>query len=621
MRKMAARLAHRGPDAEGYWTEAAYGLGFGHKRLAVVDLSPAGSQPMVSACERYVLAFNGEIYNHLDLRKELRPRAQKWRGTSDTETLLNAISAWGLERALARCSGMFALALWDRSFKQLHLARDRFGEKPLYYGWQNGVFLFASELKALRAHPGFNAEISRHAAGLFFRQGNVPAPFSIYEGTAKLAPGSLLCVDPKTGETTTKSYWSLVDIAARGQRDLFDGETCDATDHLEGLLSRSVASQMTADVPTGAFLSGGIDSSTIVALMQQHSEKPVKTFSIGFSEAGYNEAPFAKEIAAHLGTDHTEHYVTAAEACKIVPELPKIYDEPFSDASQIPTLLLSQLARNHVTVALSGDGADEIFGGYDRYLAVERMWKKISWVPYRLRKAVAAFLRRVPSRMVTVFVSLLARKLTRPQEKIAKIIDILGAPDVDAVYMRLCEHWPEQDNLVLHSAGASNARYDATLSGFNDAEHRMMLRDSIGYLADDVLVKTDRAAMASGLETRVPFLDHHVAEFAWTLPLSMKIRNGQSKRVLRQVLDKHLPSHFFARPKMGFGAPVGQWLRGPLKDWAEDLLSETRLRREGFLDPVPIRQKWHEHLSGARNWHDQIWDVVMFQAWLEEQRT
>jgi asparagine synthase (glutamine-hydrolysing) len=628
LREVAAAIAHRGPDDQGVWVDEPAGLGLAHCRLSILDLSPAGHQPMFSASGRYVIVFNGEIYNHLDLRLELT--GSVWRGHSDTETLLAAFEFWGVEATLKKCVGMFALALWDRENRLLTLARDRLGEKPLYYGWQNGGLLFASELKALKRHSSFVGEVDRDALTLFLRHSSIPAPYSIYKGIHKLLPGTYWQISLDAFATRSgalKTYWSAKDVAEQGQKTPFAGTDVEACNALESVLCQSVAGQMLADVPLGAFLSGGIDSSTIVALMQTRSARPVKTFTIGFNEAGYNEAEHARKVARHLGTEHTELYVTSQDAMNVIPSLSTMYDEPFADSSQIPTCLVSRLARQHVTVSLSGDGGDELFGGYNRYFWARNIWRKLGWMPRPLRAAVAGVLTTVPpSSWNTVFQKLeqwLPARLryANPGDKLHKVAEILAVRSPEEIYLGLVSHWKNPAKLVPGSHEPVTLLVDpAFRANLPDFEHRMMYLDTVTYLPDDILTKVDRAAMSVGLETRVPLLDHRVVEFAWTLPLHMKIRQGEGKWLLRQVLYRHAPQSLMDRPKMGFGVPIDQWLRGSLKPWAEALIEPDRLRREGIFDPAPIQRKWVEHQTGSRNWAYYLWDVLMFQHWQEHAR-
>jgi len=629
LQRMGNAITHRGPDDSGVWCDTDAGIGLSHRRLSIVDLSPAGHQPMPSASGRYVIAFNGEIYNHLVLRAELESSgaAPHWRGHSDTETLLASFDAWGIEATVNKSIGMFAFAVWDKHTQQLTLGRDRMGEKPLYYGWQGqgerAVFLFGSELKALRAHPAFENSINRGALSFQLRRNYIPAPHCIYNGIFKLRQGCLLTVSLQQREVKEWAYWSAIQVAQAGIANPFTGTDEQAIDDLETLLKDSVRQQMMADVPLGAFLSGGIDSSLIVALMQAQSSKPVKTFTIGFHEQGYNEAEYAKAVAQHLGTEHTELYVTAQQAMDVIPRLPALYDEPFSDSSQIPTFLVSQLAKQHVTVSLSGDGGDELFCGYGRYTRTDSLWRKMSRLPMPLRSLVAKGLTSVSpdtwSQLASVLPVPTSKRPRNIGDKLHKAARTLTSESIVELYSHFITHWFDAGDVVIGGFKPPSLLSEfSNLTGLSDIE-QMMLLDSMKYLPDDILVKVDRAAMGNSLETRVPFLDHRVVEFAWQLPLSMKLRNGQGKWPLRQVLYRHVPKEMIERPKMGFGVPFGNWLKHDLRDWAEALLDETRLRNEGFFDPAPIRKKWLEHLSGERNWQYHLWDVLMFQLWLEQQ--
>ena len=623
---MARQISHRGPDDQGVWTDAGAGFALAHRRLSILDLSPQGHQPMLSYCGRYVIAFNGEVYNFAAIRDELEQAgvAPAWRGHSDTEVMLAAVVAWGMEAALKKFVGMFAFALWDREMRTLSLARDRLGEKPLYYGWQGQTFLFGSELKVLKAHLAFRAEIDRDALTLFLRHNAIPAPYSVYKGIYKLPPGTFLQLRAGQRDARPVTYWSAQSVAEAGQRNLFTGSDAEATMELERLLGEAVGGQMVADVPLGAFLSGGIDSTTIVALMQAQSSRPVRTFTIGFNETGYNEAEHARAVARHLGTEHTELYVTPQDAMNVIPNLSSVYDEPFADSSQIPTCLVSHLARRHVTVSLSGDGGDELFGGYNRYFWARSIWRKLGWAPRPLRAALAGVLTTLPpSSWNTAFQKLgrwLPAKLcyANPGDKLHKVADILAVRSPEEIYLGLVSHWKNPAQLVRGSHEPPTLLTDpAHRADLPDFEHRMMYLDTVTYLPDDILAKVDRAAMSVSLETRVPLLDHRVVEFAWTLPLHMKIRQGQGKWLLRQVLYRHVPQALMDRPKMGFGVPIDHWLRGPLKDWAAALIESGRLTREGVFDPIPIQRKWAEHQSGSRNWSYYLWDVLMFQQWQE----
>lgn len=628
---MSARLTHRGPDDSGVWCDEAVGIALAQRRLSILDLSPAGHQPMHSTDGRYVIVFNGEIYNHLELRGRLRAErtAPAWRGHSDTETLLAGFVAWGIERTLQASVGMFAFALWDRQQRALTLARDRMGEKPLYYGWQGDTLLFGSELKALKAHPVFQAQIDRGALALLLRHDCIPAPHAIYRDVFKLRPGHLLRIPADAPrEAQPVAYWRYNDAVSAGLGEPLIATDAAATDALEAQLGASVGAQMLSDVPLGAFLSGGIDSSTIVALMQARSDRPIKTFTIGFTENGYDEAAHAKAVARHLGTEHTELYVHPTDALAVIPRLPAIFCEPFGDSSQIPTFLISQLTRRQVTVALSGDGGDELFGGYNRYLAARTTWEKVQRLPPLARRAAAGALRIVtPTTWDKLFDHVkpaLPKRwhLATPGDKAQKLADVLTLPSGQAFFVNLASEWQDPASVVIGAREPSTLLTDpAAWPDTGSLVEWMMAMDAQTYLPDDILVKVDRAAMANSLETRVPMLDHRVMELAWRVPLQQKIRDGQGKWLLRQVLYRHVPRKLVERPKMGFGIPLDSWLRGPLRDWAEALLDENRLRQEGYFQPAVIRQKWKEHLSGRRNWQHQLWTVLMFQAWLEESRS
>jgi len=619
---MIGAIGYRGPDDSGVWCDPSLGLSLGHARLSILDLSPAGRQPMMSASGRYVIVYNGEVYNHLDLRKQLS--GVIWRGHSDTETLLAALEAWGIEKTLQAAVGMFAFALWDKVERQLILARDRIGEKPLYYGWHRNTFLFASELKAMEAYPGWSGEIDRGALACFMRYAYVPLPHSIYVGIRKLLPGTYLKLagTSQGGQwTEPKPYWSALEAAGQdAQVELTDQS---AIEELDGILRDAVRRQMVADVPLGAFLSGGIDSSAIVALMQAQGSRPVKTFTIGFEEDGYNEATHARAVAQHLGTEHAELYVSPADALAVIPSLPSMYDEPFADVSAIPTHLVARLARRHVTVALSGDGGDELFGGYNRYSWGPSIWHRIAPIPMALRRMMAGFMTRMPperwdqlARIARLGLptSLQIQTLGDKMHKLAGVID---AESSSELYRRLLSQHRESTSMVMGTnekiIWADEQTGHLMREGFSE---QMMFHDLVGYLTDDILVKVDRAAMAVSLETRIPMLDHRVVEWAWRLPLHMKVRHGLGKWLLRQVLARYVPPQLIDRPKMGFGVPLDSWLRRELKDWAEALLDEGRLRREGYFAPALIRTKWAEHLSGRRNWQYFLWNVLMFQAWL-----
>ncbi len=660
--RMAQAIYHRGPDDAGAWADAQAGIALGFRRLSIVDLSAAGHQPMHSANGRFVIAFNGEIYNHLELRAQLeeidrctaRPddsmmvaKSAKWRGHSDTETLLAGFEAWGVEATLRKTVGMFAIALWDVQSRTLHLARDRFGEKPLYYGWvgqgDDRTFAFGSELKALRAYPDFDNTVCRQALAQYMRFAYVPAPRSIYQGIYKLEPGCLLSIDGRPpssppaepmrpdamhGSVSVVRWWSLSDVVSAGAANQISDER-EAVNQLEAALTDAVRLQSLADVPLGAFLSGGVDSSMIVALMQRQAAQPVKTFTVGFEEAGFDESPFARAVAQHIGTEHCELFVTAAEAQGVIPSLPQMYDEPFADSSQIPTHLVCRAARQHVTVALSGDAGDELFGGYNRYFWGPRIWQRLAWLPYPARRALGMAITSVPVRgwdvMGRPINALLpsAHGIARIGDKAHKLAARLrGVGDLDDLYRSLVSEWQDPASVVLGESGGLLVEPKSSLDdplpsgGIDDGQLRMMYRDSLSYLPDDILCKVDRAAMATSLETRVPFLDHRVAEVAWRMPVHMKIRGNEGKWALRQVLYRYVPRHLIERPKAGFGVPVGDWLRGPLRDWAESLLAESRLRAEGYFRPEVVTLRWREHVAGTRDHTASLWTVLMFQAWL-----
>jgi len=629
LNQMADQIFHRGPDDEGLWFDEIAGVGLAHRRLSILDLSAAGHQPMESFTRRFVIIFNGEIYNHLDIRSELNAIwPQKWNGHSDTETLLSGFETWGVESTIKKCIGMFAFAVWDKNLKELTLGRDRLGEKPLYYGWVNGVFLFGSELKALKQHPKFNPSIDRNAITLLLRYSYIPAPYSIYEGIFKLEPGCILTINNENGSIEKQCYWNGKDIIIQGIENRFKGSAQDAVVNLESILMNAIGQQMISDVPLGAFLSGGVDSSTIVALMQAKSNQTVKTFSIGFYESAYNEAEHARAVAKHLGTDHFDLYVTSQDALEVIPKLPIMYDEPFSDSSQIPTYLVSKIARQKVTVSLSGDAGDELFGGYSRYQRANRIWNKIHNIPMLLKELSTSSINAISPHLLNTLLSPFDRIASgsgRPinlADKLLKAVEVLKSDDSIEFYHRaFMSHNLKPENWVL------GAKEPTTFFNQKSAQpiigeyiEQMMAIDMLTYLPGDILTKVDRAAMSVSLETRVPLLDHRVVEFAWTLPLEYKIRNGVDKWVLREVLYKYVPKSLIERPKMGFGVPIDSWLRGPLKDWAESLLEYNRLNEEGFFNAKLVRQKWEEHITGKRNWQYQLWDVLMFQAWLSNEK-
>jgi len=614
---MTDAVHHRGPDNAGYWIKPELGLAFGHRRLSIIDTSSGGAQPMVSQNGQAVLTYNGEIYNFAALRAELMQvgAAPVWRGHSDTEILLAAFQHWGVEKTLPKLNGMFAFAYADLATRKLYLARDRFGEKPLYIYRDAYALAFASELKAFRTLPHFDNTINRAAVSEFMAYAYIPQPRSIYERAQKLPPASFVTVDLTSNQISAPiTYWSARDVAAQARKNLIIDEVA-AIKQLDELLRQSIQLRMMADVPLGAFLSGGIDSSTVVALMQAQSTQPIKTYAIGFAEASYNEAPHARAVAQHLGTNHTEHVVTAAEAMAVIPQLPEMYDEPFADSSQIPTYLVSKLARRDVTVSLSGDAGDELFGGYNRYVMGPKLWRALSIVPAPLRAAAAHAITSVTPHNYDKFHAALAdiilplARLRSIGEKIHKLASLLEARNANALYQSMHTFWP-LGNIVNDTHG-QHKTVD-TVGTFADD---MMLHDTINYLPDDILVKLDRASMAVSLESRVPLLDPDLFAFAWSLAPDLKIRNAQGKYLLRQVLHQYVPKDLIDRPKMGFGVPIGDWLRGQLRDWAEELLSPATLAQDDLLIPAPIIQKWQEHLSGRRNWQHHLWPVLMLQAW------
>jgi asparagine synthase (glutamine-hydrolysing) len=635
---MAASIRYRGPDDAGVWIDSSIGLGLGHARLSILDLSPEGHQPMLSVSGRFVIVFNGEVYNFAELRDELEKDGARFRGHSDTEVMLAAFEAWGIESAVKRFVGMFAFAAWDRDAQALCLVRDRLGIKPLYFGWAGDTFVFGSELKAFQAYKAFDPVIDREALCSFMRFGYVPAPFSIFKRIYKLLPGCLLMVNsrqarsdrgfsplPESADAIWKParYWSVRDVVTHGVDQPFSGTEDEALNQCEMLLKGAIKLRMVADVPLGAFLSGGLDSSVVVALMQAQTSTPVRTFTIGFHEADYNEAVYAKQVARHLGTDHTELYVTSEQARAVIPRLPSMYDEPFGDSSQIPTFLVSELARRYVTVALSGDGGDELFAGYNRYFWSRQLWRRLSWLSKPAREAVATGITTLsPAAWGRVFkgLSIVVPPVQNPGDKMHKLAALLALQDPEIMYLGMVSQWRDPEQLVVGGRELPTPLTDRSAwPVLSDFTQRMMYLDLITFLPDDILTKVDRASMAVSLEARVPLLDHRVVEFAWSLPLSLKIRKeGEGKWLLRRLLDRYVPKELIERPKMGFGMPLDSWLRGPLREWAEDLLDEPRLRREGYFDPAPIREKWTEHLSGQRNWQYLLWNVLMFQAWLRQ---
>ncbi|EME71171.1 asparagine synthase [Paramagnetospirillum caucaseum] len=614
VRAMAATLLHRGPDDDGAWVDDAAGVALGFRRLAILDLSPQGHQPMTSHDGRWVISFNGEIYNHGDLKARLGDGIA-WRGHSDTEVLLEAVAAWGVEAALAECDGMFALALWDQRDRALTLARDRFGEKPLYWGRAGGSLLFGSELKALAAHPAWEGGIDRDALGLYMRLGWIPAPHTIHPGIFKLEPGHLMRVSG--GQIAAKAYWSAADSAVRLE-NTFTGDAGQAADRLEDLLRQSVGLRMQADVPVGVFLSGGVDSSITAALMRQLSAGPVHSFTIGFDQSGLDESPHARAVADNLGTIHTEVRIGDSEALAMVPRLPVLYDEPFADAAALPTALLAQVTRRSVTVALSGDGADELFGGYGIYRSIPKDWLRLQGLPGGLKSAGARAARLLagPAEGLAALAGGIVRRRSHPGYRLGREAERLEAASLAELLGLHYSRWRGMPGPVL-GAGRADSLFTAPTPRVSDDGLATMLLDAGGYLPDDLCVKTDRATMGASLEARLPFLAPGIAQFAWSLPAPLKIEGEVGKAVLRRVLYRHVPRALVDRPKMGFEVPLRRWLSGPLRGWADDLLSEDRLRRQGWLDAGLVARCWSEHRSGAKNWQNEMWHALMFQAWLE----
>jgi len=628
--KMAKTMIHRGPDDEGVWFDSNVGVGLAHRRLAIIDLSREGHQPMTSISGRYVIVYNGEIYNFQLLRKSLKNENIQWRSHSDTEVILAAIESWGIETAVKHCIGMFAFALWDKKERILYLCRDRIGIKPLYYALIKNGMVFGSELKALKAHQDFEPIIDRNALALYLRYNCIPAPYCIFQNSWKLMPGHILKISANSLRKKKElpksfSYWSASDIAESGQRNPVRLTPKEAIEQLEELLCDAIRMHMVADVPLGCLLSGGIDSSIVAALMQSVNIRPIKTFSIGFNDIRYNEAKYAKSVANYLGTEHIELYLSSDDAMDVIPNIPILYDEPFSDSSQIPMFLLSKLTRQHVTVCLSGDGGDELFGGYNRHFLWQNIWQKTKWMPFFLKNILSKSLQAIsPVTWDKLTQRLMFKmpnryKLTMPGDRIHKFIKVIGSESPEKMYKSLISHWKKSERVVIDGyeplMALTNSDSHPDLSDFTNI---MMYLDLIAYLPDDILTKVDRASMGVSLEARVPLLDHRIVEFAWRLPLSMKVLNNQGKWILRQILYKYVPRELVERPKMGFAIPIDVWLRGPLRNWAEVLLNENRLNQEGFFYPKPIRRKWEEHLSGKLNWQYDLWDVLMFQVWLEQ---
>jgi asparagine synthase (glutamine-hydrolysing) len=616
--RMANTLRHRGPDDGRTWVDRQAGVALGFRRLAIVDLSPAGAQPMESPSGRYAICYNGEIYNAESLRPELTPSVGNWRGHSDTEVMLAAFDHWGIERTLPRLAGMFAMAIWDRRERRLSLVRDRLGKKPLYWSLIGNTIIFGSELRALRAHPAFVGEIDRDALALYLRHACYPSPFTVYRNVKQLQPGHRVDIGV-SGEPRIAPYWRLADEVVAGWDAPFTGGDEEAVDALREVLGTAVRERLVSDVPLGAFLSGGYDSSAVVALMQAVSSRPVRTFSIGFADEGYNEARYAKAVASHLGTDHTEFYLTSADMLGVIPELPNIYDEPFADSSQVATFTVSRLARRHVTVALTGDGGDELFAGYNRYVHADKFARIFRAIPRPLRSLGAAAVVAIPqSKWDAAFRVLPEGSRPRtPGDKLHKLASVATLEE-DGSYQRLISQWPHPELIALGSREPEPAGSVPDQNGVVPSfVERMRYWDTLGYLPNDILVKVDRASMAVSLEARAPLLDHRVVRFAWSLPSRFNIRSGQQKWLLRQLLYRYVPRALVDRPKSGFMVPLERWLRGPLRPWAENLLSEKHLKDTGAFDPVPVRAALAEHLSGRRDRHYALWTILMFEAWAD----
>jgi len=632
--RMSDRLIHRGPDDFGYWVDRNCGIALGHRRLSIIDTAKTGHQPMHSACGRYVVVYNGEIYNYRIIKRTLSQLDPQiiWRGYSDTEVLLEAISHWGIAAALGAFVGMFSFCLFDRAERKLYLCRDRLGEKPLYYGWLNKTFIFGSELKSFKAHPHWEGQIEPDALAGYLKYGYIQAPLSIYKNIYKLEPGHYLSVDldrlvnNRSIDEFKHCYWEIdyASLCGKSERQHYDEN--EYVDELSSLMQESVTNQMISDVPLGAFLSGGIDSSTVVALMQSVSSKPVKTFTIGFDEKEYDESSNARAVACHLGTDHTEFVLTQKDALAVVPELPEIFDEPFSDVSQIPTILLSTVTKRHVTVSLSGDGGDELFAGYNRYFLSNNLWKMLGHIPLSLRKTISHAIKNSPDCILNTVLKGLSGQINRygrdgsVSHKLKKFTDIMTFTDRENLYNRSISKYQDVNAILTEAYTVGTEEVSGKISALNNYIDYMSCLDQNTYLPDDILVKLDRSSMSVSLESRVPLLDHRIVEFAWRIPQGLKVRNGQGKWILRQVLQRFLPKQMLDHPKRGLGVPMRSWLRKDLRDWSESLLSEKRLNSDGFLRALPIRERWHEHLSGKANWEGTLWNILMFQAWLEHEK-
>lgn len=619
--RMTDTLLHRGPDSRGTWSDVESGIALGHRRLAIRDLSPAGHQPMLSSCGRFVIVYNGEVYSHAEIGRDLAHRGRALRGSSDTEVILEACAEWGVARTVDRLIGMFAFALLDRGTREITLARDRLGIKPLYWGMLGDLFLFGSELKAIRAADGWEPKLDRNALSAFMRHNYVPAPHSIYQEVHKLEPGTLLKLGPDKKPQLTR-YWDLRSVVQRG-RTAADLPEAAALEQLDTLLCDAVKRRMVADVPLGALLSGGVDSSLVTALMAEQSDRPINTFAIGFEERGFDEAPYARQIAMHLGTTHTELYVASQHVLGMVEKLPYWYDEPFADSSQLPTALVCELTRKHVTVALTGDGGDELFAGYSRYTHTLAQWKSHTSNMSPSRQLLANVANSSSAKTLSALLRLLPTGLglSGIGRRWSEFANRVASNDPAVLYRQVLSHWHEPDTIVIDGQEPKGTLWDPTIpTVVPDFLDRMQFLDTMTYLPDDILTKVDRASMSVALEARVPLLDHRVVEFAWQLPQHMKLREGQTKWALRQILYRRVPRNLIERPKMGFGVPLDQWLRGPLRSWADHLLGETRLKQQGLFNPDPIRARWRAHLDGT-NWGYPLWNVLMAQAWIDSNPT
>jgi len=616
--RMTDTLIHRGPDSRGTWVDEEAGIGLGHRRLAIRDLSSLGHQPMISFCQRYVIVYNGEIYSHAEIAADLKKVGCIFRGSSDTEVILEACAQWGVEATVKRLIGMFSFALFDQKTRELTLVRDRIGIKPLYWGGFANLFIFGSELKALRAVKGWDPRVDRNALSAFMRHNYIPAPLSIYQGIYKLEPGTILKLKPDSMPVISR-YWDLHSIVKDGVQCPINGTDSDVLDQLDQLLCDAVRRHMVTDVPLGTMLSGGIDSSLVTALMAEQSNRSINTFSIGFQEKEFNEAPFAREVARHLGTNHTELYAEARDALDMVERLPYWYDEPFADSSQIPTALVCELTKNYVSVVLSGDGGDELFAGYNRYIFGLNIWQNANYIPLPFKKLVAKALLTQPTSRLDFFGRVLPSKYRYQQlgVKLHKFSKTILMNDQDSIYRQMLSHWNDPDEIILGSKEPKGILWNPEIANtIPDFLDRMQFFDTMTYLPDDILTKVDRASMSVSLEARVPLLDHRLVEMAWRIPRHMKLKDGQGKWALRQILYKRVPKNLIERPKMGFGIPLDEWLRGPLREWAESLLNFDRLRQQGLFNPIYIRNKWEAHLAG-QSWGYPLWNVLMAQAWLE----